>query len=190
MQLTGLSPLHPALRSVGALPAPPPPPHTGPSEFWAGRRTSEEAPCPGETPASSLLAQRLASPLLRCGPGPARPWQGNRAGLFCVLPGPRALGPHPVGGQRGETEEASGPLHTAHRELGLHFKGRKGVPVRRLQEPQQEQDQQGRGRGVQGGAVQAGPPPPQVAHSPGSPRAPAAASCRRCPPSHRRLSHL
>lgn len=34
-------------------------------------------PCPGEMPASSPLAHRLAPPLLRCGPGPARNSDGG-----------------------------------------------------------------------------------------------------------------
>lgn len=45
--------------------------------------------CPGKGACQPYIwAQHLPC----CGPGTALSWQGNRASLFCLLPGPPALG--------------------------------------------------------------------------------------------------
>lgn len=112
---------------------------------------------------------------------PALPQQENRAGLFCLLPGPRAPGPHSPGAERrGNGPSAGGSglctqhTHRAHLSPRCTSEAgsRPGCPGR---SQGCEQGPLGRGVRSRGGAVQAGP-------SGSWPRTPTAACRPSCTP--------
>lgn len=157
-----------AARCPHPLSAPRPPPHP-----W----DVQKAPLAEGRPEAPVQVRGLPAACR-----PALPQQENRAGLFCLLPGPRAPGPHSPGAERrGNGPSAGGSglctqhTHRAHLSPRCTSEAgsRPGCPGR---SQGCEQGPLGRGVRSRGGAVQAGPsaagqgPPLQPAGLPAPPR--------------------